>query len=62
MEYLERACLFRANDLVKSCFKLAFKCPQKISDADLTRLAGKYPELAVDLFKLASEKGMFKDA
>ncbi len=51
LDYMERACLFRANDLLRNCISLAFKNPKMISDADLTRMASKYPEIAVELFR-----------
>ncbi len=51
LEYMERACLFRANNLLRHCISLTFQNPQMISDDDLTRMAKKYPEIAVELFK-----------
>ncbi len=51
LEYVDKACLFKINDLISACVDLARKNPKLISDADWTGLAGKYPEIAVELFK-----------
>ncbi len=51
MDYVDRACMFRAKDLIESCLKLALEDPYLFSDADWTRLLDKHPELAVELGK-----------
>ncbi len=48
---MDRACLFRAKDLIESCLNLALEDPYLFSDTDWTRLLGKHPELAVQLVK-----------
>ncbi len=53
LDYLDRACLFRAKFLIRHCLSLVLENQQMITDADAdwTRLVNKHPELAVELFK-----------
>ncbi len=57
LDYVDKACLFRAQDLVRSAIKFALEDSQvAIADDEWTRLAKKHPELAVELTKYGKEK------
>ncbi len=51
LDYLDRACLFRAKFLIRSCLGLVLEDPQTISKDDLAGLVKKHPELGVEIFE-----------
>ncbi len=57
LDYLDKACLFRASNLIRCALKIALEDPQvSITDDDWKSLSKKHPELAVELAKYRSGK------